>query len=102
MKKLCRKILLIDSVILSNTKLYKTLKVDTAIVRRACEVLVEHNLLSLEKEILANQYTFFDAYLKQLPRTPVEASSFATNLLRFDIFSIASYYETVINGKLFS
>ncbi|CAF4236239.1 unnamed protein product [Rotaria magnacalcarata] len=68
MKMLCKRILLTDSVILSSTKLNKICKTNMIDVRKACNLLIEHGLLSLENKLLANKFTYHESYIKQLPR----------------------------------
>ncbi|CAF4219360.1 unnamed protein product [Rotaria magnacalcarata] len=68
MKMLCKRILLTDSVILSSTKLNKICKTNMIDVRKACNLLIEHGLLSLENKLLANKFTYHESYMKQLPR----------------------------------
>ncbi len=101
MKNLCNKILLIKSVILSGTKLNKSCKANKVDTHKACKVLIDHGLLSLEYKILANKSKYNEAYLKKIPRSQAEMLDFTLMLSKFEIRNIDSYFETLKTSKLF-
>ncbi|CAF1308626.1 unnamed protein product [Rotaria magnacalcarata] len=95
MKMLCKRILLTDSVILSSTKLNKICKTNMIDVRKACNLLIEHGLLSLENKLLANKFTYHESYIKQLPRNKAYLVDFSLTLVKFGIVNFEAYYETL-------
>ncbi|CAF4033679.1 unnamed protein product [Didymodactylos carnosus] len=82
MKQLFKKILLIPSVILSSTKLNKSLKA---------------YMIELKPDCLANNVNFVESYLKLLPSKRIDEVEFALKLTYFDINNIQLYYDTLTN-----
>ncbi|CAF0822804.1 unnamed protein product [Rotaria sordida] len=96
MKALCKKILLSDSIILSSTKLNKTCNNTNMIdVHKACRLLIDNGLLEKEKKLLANKHSYFESYLKQIPKNKSELVDFSVALARFGIIDIDMYYATL-------
>ncbi|CAF4524874.1 unnamed protein product, partial [Didymodactylos carnosus] len=98
MKQLCKKILLIPSVILSSTKLNKSLKTySMPDVHKACQLLINKKLIELKPDLLANNVNFVESYLKLLPSNRIDEVEFALKLTYFDINNIQLYYDTLTN-----
>ncbi|CAF2053053.1 unnamed protein product [Rotaria magnacalcarata] len=95
MKHLCKKILLVESVILSNTKLNRTCKTNMIDVHKACQILIDHGLLTVEDKMLANKSSYCDAYLKQVPQSAVDMIEFTLLLAQFGIYNLDTYYSTL-------
>ncbi|CAF2139182.1 unnamed protein product [Rotaria magnacalcarata] len=95
MKILCRRILLTDSVVLSSTKLNKTCKTNMVDVHKACNLLIDHGLLSIENKMLANKFTYHESYIKTIPQNKSYLVDFSLTLAKFGIFDIQTYYETL-------
>ena len=100
MRLLCKKILLIESIVLSSTKLNRTCKTNMIDVHKACQILVDHGLLSIESKMLANKSCYHEAYLKRIPQDNGNMIEFTLLLARFGIYNVDSYYETLKTGKL--
>ncbi|CAF4308031.1 unnamed protein product [Rotaria magnacalcarata] len=101
MKLLCKKILLVESVILSNTKLNRTCKTNMIDVHKGCQILIDHGLLTVEDKMLANKSSYCDAYLKQVPQSAADMIEFTLLLAQFGIYNLDTYYSILKTGKLY-
>jgi hypothetical protein len=96
---LCKRILLSDSIILSSTKLNKVCKTNMVDVHKACSLLIEYKLLSIETKVLANKSSYYEAYIKKMPENKPECVDFSLKLAKFGIVDINMYYESLKNSK---
>lgn len=69
-------------------------------VHKACNLLIEYGLLSLESKMLANKLMFHECYLKIIPRNKSDLVDFSLTLANFGIFDVNTYYDTLKTGKL--
>ncbi|CAF4993784.1 unnamed protein product, partial [Rotaria sp. Silwood1] len=95
MKILCKRILLSDSIILSSTKLNKVCKSNMVDVHKACKLLIEYGLLSIETKMLANKSPYYECYMKKIPQNQSRLVDFSLKLSKFGIVNIDTYYETL-------
>lgn len=70
-------------------------------VHKACAVLIEYEMLSLEAKMLANKYTYHECYLKKIPINKSSLVDFSLKLAKFGIFNIEAYFDTLKKSKMF-
>ncbi|CAF3856692.1 unnamed protein product [Rotaria sordida] len=92
MKALGKKILLSDTILLSKTKLNKVCKTNRDDIRKACQLLIDHELLSVEPKALGNKSSYFESYLKETPENKSQLVDFSLKLAKFGITDIDKYY----------
>ena len=68
-------------------------------VHKACKLLIEHGLLSIETKILANKYTYYESYMKKIPQNESHLVDFSLTLAKFGVFDVDLYYETLKTSK---
>jgi hypothetical protein len=70
-------------------------------VHKACQILIDHGLLTVEDKMLANKSSYCDAYLKQVPQSAADMIEFTLLLAQFGIYNLDTYYSTLKTGKLY-
>ena len=99
MVALCRKILLIDSAIISYSKLNKVCRTNMIDVHKACAILLEHGLISIESDLLANKIAYHESYLKLMPTSKSTLLDFTLALAKFGVVNIEQYCKTLAKGE---
>ncbi|CAF1037821.1 unnamed protein product [Adineta ricciae] len=94
-KVLCDKLLLSNTIVISRTKLNKICKINIDDIEKACKVLIDYGLLSLETNVLGNKHCYYESFLKQIPKSQSELLDFSMKLSIFGIDNINSYYATL-------
>jgi hypothetical protein len=68
-------------------------------VHKACAVLVEHGLISIESDLLANKIAYHESYLKLMPTSKSALLDFTLALAKFGIVNIEQYCKTLTKGE---
>jgi hypothetical protein len=98
-KALCNKILLSNTIVVSRTKLNKVCKINMKDAEKACQILIDNELLSLETNILGNRHSYYESFLKQIPQNQSVLMEFCLKLAKFGIDDIKKYYDTLTTSK---
>ena len=69
-------------------------------VHKACNLLVDFGLLSIETKMLANKKIYFESYLKQIPQDKSVLVDFTIRLSKFGILDVNDYFDTLKISKL--
>lgn len=68
-------------------------------VHKACDLLIEYGLLSMETTMLANKHCYHESYMKRIPRDKSNSLDFSLKLAKFGIVNIDKYYESLKTSK---
>ena len=68
-------------------------------VHKACNLLIQHKLLSLEAKMLANKSSYFESYMKKVPQNKLQLVDFSLTLAKFGIIDINAYYDSLKTSK---
>jgi hypothetical protein len=66
---------------------------------KACQILIDNDLLSLETNVLGNRHSYYESFLKQIPQNQSKLMKFSLTLAKFGIDNIKTYYDTLTISK---
>ena len=69
-------------------------------VHKACKVLIQHELMSSENDLLANKTTYHECYLKMVPTCISSSVDFTLKLAKFGILNIEHYFQSMKTSAL--